>query len=123
MSASDHEGGFELSRRKLLAAAGMTVVAASLVGTGEVEAALPVRRSSDSVTGPPVHGLHLQFGADASSEMVVSWHALQSVHRPRVLLGRLDGKLERTAVAEETSYVDAKSGQTVYAYHARLRSL
>ena len=123
MSASDHERGFELSRRKLLEAAGMTVVAASLVGTEEVEAALPVRRSSDSATGPPVHGLHLQFGADASSEMVVSWHALQSVRRPRVLLGRLDGKLERTAVAEEASYLDAKSGQTVYAYHARLRGL
>jgi hypothetical protein len=55
--------------------------------------------------------------------MVVSWHALQSVRRPRVLLGRLDGKLERTAVAEEASYLDAKSGQTVYAYHARLRGL
>jgi 3',5'-cyclic AMP phosphodiesterase CpdA len=123
MSASDHERGFELSRRKLLEAAGMTVVAASLVGTEEVEAALPVRRSSDSATGPPVHGLHLQFGADASSEMVVSWHALQSVRRPRVLLGRLDGKFERTAVAEEASYLDAKSGQTVYAYHARLRGL
>lgn len=123
MSASDHERGFELSRRKLLAAAGMTVVAASLVGTEEVEAALPVRRSSDSATGPPVHGLHLQFGADASSEMVVSWHALQSVRRARVLLGRLDGKLERTAVAEEASYLDAKSGQPVYAYHARLRGL
>ena len=123
MIASDNECSFELSRRKLLAAAGITVVAASLIGTGEAEAALAVRRSSDPIAAPPVHGLHLQFGADASSEMVVSWHTLQSVRRPRVVLGRLDGKLERTAVAEETSYTDAKSGQAVYAYHARLRGL
>jgi hypothetical protein len=27
-------------------------------------------------------GLHLQFGADASSQVVVSWHTLQPV-RPR----------------------------------------
>ena len=123
MTASDNERSFDLSRRKLLAAAGMTAVAVSLIGTGEVEAALPFSRPSDPVTGPPVHGLHLEFGADASSEMVVSWHTLQSVRRPRVLLGRFDGKLEQTAAAEETSYTDAKSNQTVYAYHARLRRL
>jgi 3',5'-cyclic AMP phosphodiesterase CpdA len=123
MIASDNEGNFELSRRSLLAAAGMTVAAALLVGTGEAEAAPADRRSSDQVTAPPVHGLHLQFGADASSEMVVSWHTLQSVRRPRVVLGRLDGKLERTADAVQTGYTDAKSGQVVYAYHAGLRGL
>ncbi len=123
MIASDNEHSFTLSRRKLLAAAGITAAAASLIGTGEAEAALAVGRSSDRVTAPPVHGLHLQFGADASSEMVVSWHTLQPVRRPRVVLGRLDGKLERTAAAEESSYTDAKSNQAVYAYHARLRGL
>ena len=117
------ECGFELSRRKLLAAAGLSVVAAVLTGTGEAEAALPVGRSSDPVMAPPVHGLHLQFGADASSEIVVSWHTLRPVRRPRVLLGHLDGKLERTAAAKETSYTDAKSSQAVYAYHARLSGL
>jgi hypothetical protein len=123
MIASDNERDFALSRRELLVAAGLTAAAVSLLGTGEAEAALPVRRSSDPVTAPPVHGLHLQFGADASSEMVVSWHTQQSVRRPRVLLGRPDGKLERTVDAAEMSYIDAKSNQTVYAYHARLRGL
>jgi len=112
----------EVSRRKLLIAAGIAA-AASLVGAGATEAAPITSRSSDSVSVPPVHGLHLQFGADASSEMVVSWHALQSVRRARVVLGRVDGKLERTAEAVETSYTDAKSGRTVYAYHARLSEL
>jgi hypothetical protein len=78
---------------------------------------------SDPLTTPPVHGLHLQFGADAASEMVVSWHALQPVRRPRVLLGHVDGKLEQTAAADQTSYTDAKSGQIVYAYHAKLSGL
>jgi hypothetical protein len=117
----ENEGSFELSRRKLLAAAGLAA-ATTLFGAGETEAAA-VRQSADSAKSPPVHGLHLQFGADASSEVVVSWHTLQSVRHPRVVLGRLDGKLERTADAEETSYVDAKSDRTVYAYHARLGEL
>ena len=80
----------DLSRRKLLAAAGIggaAVVAASLVRTGDAEAALPSRQSPDPVASPPVAGLHLQFGADASSEMVVSWHTLQPVQNPRVVLG------------------------------------
>jgi hypothetical protein len=103
MIASEMECSFELSRGKLLAAAGTVAAAALLNGFGEAEAALAVDRSRDSVLTPPVHGLHLQFGADASSEMVVSWHTLQSVRGPRVLLGHLDGKLERTVDAEETS--------------------
>ncbi|MGC1301651.1 MAG: metallophosphoesterase family protein, partial [Caulobacteraceae bacterium] len=75
------------------------------------------------VATPPVAGLHLQFGADASSEVVVSWHALQPVRHPRVILGSLDGRLERTVAAAQTSYTDAKSGQVVYAYHAKVAGL
>ncbi len=111
----------QLSRRKLLAAAGITA-AASLLRSGEAEAASAVQRSSTSAV-PPVHGLHLQFGADASSEIVVSWHTLQPVNRARVVLGRPDGKLERTVAATATSYLDAKSGKTVFAYHAKLAAL
>jgi hypothetical protein len=123
MIASDVEYALELSRRELLAAAGIAAVAVSLLGTGEADAAPCINGSSDLKNAPPVHGLHLQFGADASSEMVVSWHTLQSVRRPRVVLGHVDGKLERTTDAQETSYTDAKSDQAVYAYHARLTGL
>jgi phosphodiesterase/alkaline phosphatase D-like protein len=110
----------------LLAAAGLAggaVIASSLVGVGDASAAVPPRRASDPVVTPPVAGLHLQFGADASSEMVVSWHSLQPVCDPQVLLGRLDGKLEQTVKASEASYTDAKGGKTVYAYHAKLGGL
>ncbi len=102
MTTPDSEFNLELSRRKLLAAAG--------IGGGPVAT-------------PPVAGLHLQFGADASSEMVVSWHTLQPVRNPRVVLGRVNGKLEQTVEAKGTSYTDAKAGQIVYAYHATLSRL
>ena len=124
-----HEPGTppEFSRRKLLAAAGMgsgVLVAAPLALVDDAHAApattgpLPVRPAT-----PGVAGLHLQFGADASSEVTVSWHTLQPVQNPRVLLGRPDGKLEQMADAKPTSYKDGKSGQVVYAYHAKLSQL
>ncbi|MFI4933799.1 MAG: metallophosphoesterase [Caulobacterales bacterium] len=112
----------ELSRRRLLAAAGVgggAALAASLVETAAAEA----DGSEDPLTTPPVAGLHLQFGADASSEVVVSWHALQPVRRPRVVLGRMDGRLQQVVEARTASYADAKSGQVVYAYHAKIDGL
>ena len=126
MTRRDTEINLELSRRKLLAAAGIAggaVVAASLIGTGAALGAPAAPPSPDLLTTPPVAGLHLQFGADASSEMVVSWHTLQSVRNPRVILGSLEGKLDRIVAAKETSYTDAKSDQVVYAYHAKIGQL
>jgi 3',5'-cyclic AMP phosphodiesterase CpdA len=123
MTAPDTEATLELSRRKLLAAAGIAAVAAPFIGSGEATAAAATGPSIDPMATPPVAGLHLQFGADASSEMVVSWHALQPVRQPRVLLGRRDGRLEQTVAAQETRYTDAKSGQVVHAYHAKLSGL
>ena len=55
--------------------------------------------------------------------MVVSWHTLQPVQNPRVVLGQLDGKLEQTVEAKAASYLDAKSSQHVYAYHAKITGL
>src|SRR6202043_367415 len=126
MTTQDTELNLELSRRKLLAAAGIgggVLVAASLIRTGDAGAASLERPPIDPIATPPVAGLHLQFGADASSEIVVSWHTLQPVRNPRVVLGHLDGKLEQTVEAKPTSYTDAKSSQVVYAYHARLERL
>jgi hypothetical protein len=33
------------------------------------------------------------------------------------------GQLDRVVVAKETSYTDAKSGQAVWAYHAKIGEL
>ena len=117
MTDQDAEFGFELSRRRLLAAAGIGAAVSVIAGGEEAQAA-------DVPTAmPPVAGLHLQFGADASSEVTVSWHTLQPVQKPRVLLGHLDGRLEQTVGAQPTSYTDGKSKQVVYAYHAKLTKL
>jgi 3',5'-cyclic AMP phosphodiesterase CpdA len=126
MMPTDDKQSLELSRRKLLAAAGLYSGAATLASVlpiGSAEAAPVPRTAADPVATAPVAGLHLQFGADASSEVVVSWHSLEIVHHPRVLVGRPDGKLEHQVAADQVSYVDDKSKQTVYAYHAKVRGL
>ena len=123
MTTTDTEIDFDLSRRRLLAAAGVAAMAVSLIRADNAAAATPARQTSDPMTTPPVAGMHLQFGADASSEMVVSWHTLQPVQNPRVILGQLDGRLEQTVIAKPASYTDAKSGVMVYAYHAKLDRL
>ena len=135
MTTDDSRFSLELSRRRLLAAAGIVggaAVATSVVGSAAAPAAdtpnaapraTAAAPSPDPLTTPPIGGLHLQFGADSSSQMVASWHTLQPIKNARVMLGTLDGKLDRIAGAAETSYTDAKSGQIVYAYHAKLDQL
>lgn len=72
---------------------------------------------------PSVGGLHLQFGADASTEAVVSWHTQAPVARPRVEIGTADNGLGLLAPAQTRSYRDAASGRRVYAHHARITGL
>jgi hypothetical protein len=126
MTSTDDKNSLELSRRKLLAAAGMcggAATIASVLPVGLAQAAPAPRTPADPVATSPVAGLHLQFGGDASSEVVVSWHTLQTVRDPRVMVGGLDGRLEHMVAAKQVSYTDAKSKQTVYAYHAKIRGL
>jgi hypothetical protein len=119
---TDQDSGFDLrlSRRKLLAAAGLAGGAALAPFTEAASAETPAVGPQPT---PPVTGMHLQFGADASSQMSVSWHSLQPVSRPRVLIGHMDGRLEQAAEAKTVTYTDAKSGQTVYAHHAAITDL
>jgi len=119
MTSPDSPIDLDLSRRRLLAAAGVAAVAAT--SPAPIAAASPAAHRPPP--GPPVSGLHLQFGADAAREVTVSWHTLEPVQEPRVLLGHMDGRLRQAAPAEHRSYVDAKSGRTVHAYHAHLRNL
>ncbi len=129
MTAHDSAHNLELSRRKLFIAAGIgtgAVLASSVTGHGDVLAAtMPASTASaiDPVGTPTVAGLHLQFGADATSEVTVSWHTLRPVTQPRVVLGRPDGRFEKTVAATPSSYKDAKKGQMVYAYHAKITGL
>jgi len=124
-SATDIDTG----RRRLLLAAGLLsgeLAGAPLAG-GDTAAAAPSELPSAPETAkntvPPVSGLHLQFGEDASTQVAVSWHTLELVRHPRVLVGHLDGQLVRTVEAARRGYTDAKSGQVVHAYHARIDGL
>jgi len=125
MSVDDSETDMNLSRRRLLAAAGLggVLVASVLSDAGSAEAAMAPPSPEGLAETPPVSGLHLQFGADAASQMTVSWHSLEPITGPRLLVGRMDGKLERTVTAQTVTYTDAKSSQVVYAHHARVDKL
>jgi phosphodiesterase/alkaline phosphatase D-like protein len=117
-----------VSRRAVLAAAGVggAVAAVPLTGTGLAAAASSGPsgvRAGDPTTTPRVAGLHTQFGADASRDVVVSWHTLQPVTRPQVHLSRSGSASTRAIGARTVSYTDAKSGQVVYAHHATLTGL
>ncbi len=120
MNGNDADENTDLSRRRLLAAAG--IGAGALIASG-IDGAMAAAAPEKTPIAPTVAGLHLQFGADASAEVTVSWHTLQPVRNPRVLLGRLDGRLEQQAKAQPVSYIDGKSKQTVYAWHAALTKL
>jgi hypothetical protein len=124
MTPHDPGSDLDLSRRRLLAAAGLVGAGATAAGLAEPATAEgSVGASPPSAQAPPVAGLHLQFGSDGASQMVVSWHTLAPVSRPRVMLGRPDGRLDQVTPARTVSYVDAKSGQRVYAHHAMLAGL
>ncbi|WP_369044695.1 purple acid phosphatase family protein [Sinomonas sp. P10A9] len=123
-----------VTRRRLLAGAGLAAVAGSVALASPAHAVpgapaadakdLPGSLSAtDPIATPTVDGLHLQFGADASREIVVSWHTLQPVADARVLLGDAHGNFAKAVAAATRSYLDAKSGRTVYAHHAALTGL
>src|SRR5256885_16297658 len=95
-----------ISRRGLFTV-GAGVGGAVLLGApGTASAAPELWHRPGSLGAPPVSGLHLQFGADASREVVVSWHTTVSVSRPRVLLGSPVGGFGRAIPADTTTYRD-----------------
>ncbi|MDP5225617.1 MULTISPECIES: fibronectin type III domain-containing protein [Arthrobacter] len=122
-----------VTRRRLLIGAGLAAIVSGTALTSPAQAANAAPGSAKDLPGslsatdpaavPPVDGLHLQFGRDASRDMVVSWHTLQPVTEARVLLGDGHGNFTGVFPAHTKSYVDAKSGRTVYTHHAPLGGL
>ncbi len=114
----------DVTRRSLLGA-GVAGVAGVAGATGAaLRPGAPALWSRPGHAGmPDVHGLHLQFGADAATEVVVSWSTPVPVSRPRVLYGTVSGGYGASAPAETGTYTDAASGNAVYLHHARLDRL
>jgi hypothetical protein len=78
---------------------------------------------TDGNGAPHVAGLHLQFGSDAATEVVVSWHTPVRVRNPRVAFGTPGDGFGHGLSAETVAYRDAASGSEVYAHHARVTGL
>ena len=113
-----------VSRRAVLGAAGAGAAGATLLTRPAAAATGPTLWSQPAHAGvPEVHGVHLQFGADAAREVVVSWITPQSVARPRVLLGPAGEEFGRSVPAETVTYTDAAARTEVFIHHARLRNL
>ncbi|MHB1430645.1 MAG: purple acid phosphatase family protein [Streptosporangiaceae bacterium] len=77
------------------------------------------------MTGPPVpEQVHVQFGADASTQVAVSWVSPgRRPTAPRLRLGPATGSARREVPAVERSYTEALTGERVRAYHARAGGL
>src|SRR5262249_10418248 len=80
-------------------------------------------RRPDSAGAPAPEQVHLQFGADASSQVSVSWTAPATVARPRLLIGQPAARAGCQVEAEELVYTDALTGETVFTYHAAASGL
>src|ERR1700723_974755 len=101
-----------VSRRSFLGGVGVTVGGLGVVG-GPVlwqQAA-----KADTVTAEQVH---LTFGEDPASEVVVSWVTPTSVSNPAVLVGTPHGGFGHRIVAETRTYTDANNGVETFAQHA-----
>jgi Purple acid Phosphatase, N-terminal domain/Calcineurin-like phosphoesterase len=125
----DKQGG--LSRRHalgLLGTAGAGAAAIPLLSAAPAQAAAPhgapaFLPTPDGSGASPVQGLHLTFGADPGTTMNVSWITDSAVNRPRVAYGTWEHGFGSTAEARTRTYVDGKSGRTVYVHHAALTRL
>jgi hypothetical protein len=117
----DHdERGSTFNRRQVIGAGVVSAVGGAALGSGAFalmgsrpHGGIDPWSRSDSGNAPPVSGLHLQFGADASTEFVASWHTTQAVRNPRVLLGTPASGFGSTTVADTKVYRDAQSGSEV----------
>jgi 3',5'-cyclic AMP phosphodiesterase CpdA len=115
----DTEGaGQELSRRQVLSTAGLAAVAVPIA----MRAPALVRRA-DVAGAPGPEQVHVQFGADAASQVAVSWATAAAVSRPRLRLGRVSSGFGLQVPAEGRTYTEALTGEIVWTYHARLDGL
>ena len=115
----------EITRRTLFKTAGAAGLAAAVTGlSGSRAWASPTLWSKPGATSASTADqVHIAYGADASSQMTVSWHTATSVARPQVRLGTVHGGWGRVVQAETRSYVDGINGVETICHHARVTGL
>src|SRR5215469_6994421 len=107
------------SRRHMLTVGGASLLAtAATAATGvSAGAATTAHASADASTDGTPEQVHLTWGDDPATSVVVSWASPGQALRPRVHLG------ERLIPAVERPYTDGMNGETTYTYHARIYNL
>ena len=98
--------------------------AAALAGPAVGSAGAPWLWGKPGGSGTPgAEGVHLTYGADPASEVVVSWTSPVAVDRPRVRVGTVAGGYGCVWPADSVSYVDKASGHEVLVHHAPVHGL
>ncbi|HEX6525667.1 MAG TPA: metallophosphoesterase family protein [Streptosporangiaceae bacterium] len=105
-----------LSRRQVLAAAGGTGLLAAAAGPAQASTSRLGGTRSGAGDGTPEQ-IHLTWGEDPTTSVVVSWASPDRSLRPRVRIGK------RVFPAEQRQYTDGLNGETVWTYHARVGGL
>jgi hypothetical protein len=103
-----------LSRRQVLAAGGTGLLAATATPARTATARRGARTAAGAGTPEQVH---LTWGGDPATSVVVSWASPGPAARPHVRIG------QRVIAAETRPYTDGISGETVWTYHARVGGL
>jgi len=104
-----------VSRRGFLKLAGVSGLATA-AGT-----LASVSRAATSPDGTPEQ-IHLTWGNDPSSGVVISWASLAPAVNPRVRFGRA-GEAKVTVHGVQRTYTDGLNGEIVCTFHARLHGL
>jgi len=104
-----------MSRRQVLAGAGSTGLLAATASSAR--AAARTRRSRAGASDGTPEQIHLTWGENPATSVVVSWASPGQAVRPRVRIG------QRVIPAEPRPYTDGISGATVWTYHARVGGL
>ena len=106
-----------MSRRQVLAAAGGTGLLAATASPAKAAArARKARAAREAGDGTPEQ-IHLTWGENPATSVVVSWASPGPAARPRVRIG------QRVIPAEPRHYTDGINGETVWTYHARVGGL
>jgi hypothetical protein len=106
-----------VSRRSFLGGVGVTA-GGLMVASGPAlwqQAASAATSSAEQV--------HLTFGAEPSSEVVVSWVSPSAVTRPAVVLGTPAGGYGRNVPASTRTYTDSNNGVETVVHHAQIKGL
>jgi hypothetical protein len=103
-----------MSRRQVLAGAGGTGL---LAAASPARAATRARRSRAAAGDGTPEQIHLTWGDQPGTGVVVSWASPGQAVRARVRIG------QRVIGAESRPYTDGISGETVWTYHARVGGL